>query len=475
MTLDKSKGNFGRKNRLAPDNSIHWFVMDALCIIASFLVAMWLLYPQVDADSLPFVLRHVVAAGSYVVLYLFFLWGFEMYSIVLIGPMQTFITLVLCTVYTLVLSFCVYLLCFHVFEYLSFFFLGALLTLAVLLIWRISLFYFHKHGGHRQKMLMIEKIKDDNSRVRRMKYACLSRFNSWYEQVDTSSLEKVQEFIDEKFPQFDVICLMESVPLEVRDMFLNAGSKMGKELYIVPAMYELNFAKVHLALFDDVMVFHLLPNRISMVNTFIKRAIDIILSLAGLIVAAIPMLIIAVLVKTTSKGPVFYKQLRLTKNKREFYIYKFRSMVQDAEAKTGPMLSTKDDPRVTKVGRILRMIRMDELPQLINILTGDMSVVGPRPERPFFVEQYEKEVEKYNERFLVRAGLTSLSHVHGRYSTDIIDRTRYDLLYIQNYSLMLDLKIILLTTRTIFVSEASEGVSTNVYGTGADGGTNIPA
>jgi len=172
------------------------------------------------------------------------------------------------------------------------------------------------------------------------------------------------------------------------------------------------------------------------------------------------MCIIALLIKITSPGPVFYKQLRLTKDKKEFYIYKFRSMVQDAEKKTGPALATKDDPRITTVGRWLRKLRLDELPQLINILKGDMSVVGPRPERPFFVEQYEKEIPNYSKRFTMQAGLTALSHVYGRYSTDIIDRTHYDLLYVQNYSLMLDIRIILLTSRTMFLSDAAEGVWT---------------
>ena len=156
---------------------------------------------------------------------------------------------------------------------------------------------------------------------------------------------------------------------------------------------------------------------------------------------------------------MLYKQVRLTKNKREFEIYKFRTMVQDAEKLSGPVFAVKEDPRITKVGRVLRAMRLDELPQLFNILKGEMSVVGPRPERPFFVEQFEKE------RFAVKAGLTSLSHIYGKYSTHIQDRTCYDLLYVSNYSIFLDIKIILLTSRTMFIKDMAEGEDTALYDT----------
>lgn len=390
----------------------------------------------------------------------FFFWCFEMYSVVLLKPSPTIVTGILSAIYTFVCTCLVLVLFTRQADHLLFLAVGNVLGYVLLTAWRIVLYYYHKNRTHRQKMLMIEKVKDDNSRVRRMKYACMSRFDAWYEQVDVEDKACVEAFIEKFFPEFDVICLMETVPFDVRNMFMEAGLRMNKDFYVVPMMYEMNFAKVKLAYLDDVMVFHLCPIQISPVNMVFKRLMDIVVSFVGLTVAFIPMCIIALLIKLTSPGPVFYKQLRLTKNKQEFYIYKFRSMVQDAEKKTGPALATKDDPRVTKVGRWLRQLRLDELPQLINILKGDMSIVGPRPERPFFVEQYERDIPNYNKRFMVRAGLTALSHVYGRYSTDIIDRTHYDLLYVQNYNLMLDIRIMLLTSRTMFLSDAAEGVWT---------------
>lgn len=448
----------GRARR-APEKNTMLLMVDLLLLACAFMVSVMVIkqdFRFLDAMSLNERREMLLSVGFGI----FFFWGFEMYSIVLLKPSVTFVTVVLSAIYTFVCTFLTMLLLSGKPPETLLLAVGCGSGFALLLMWRMFLYYYYKHKPHRQKMLMIEKMKDDNSRVRRMKYACLSRFDAWYEQVNIDDIECVKKFIEERFPAYDVICLMETVPYEVRDLFLNAGTRMGKDFYVVPMMYEMNFAKVKLASLDDVMVFHLQPNQINDFSMAIKRAMDILLALTGLAIAAIPMGIIALTIKLTSPGPVFYKQTRLTKDKRAFEIYKFRSMVQNAEAKSGPMLALKDDPRVTPVGRWLRKLRLDELPQLINILKGDMSVVGPRPERPFFVEQYEKTIENYDKRFTVRAGLRALSHVYGRYSTDAIDRTRYDLLYVQNYSLLLDIRIILQTSRTIFLSDAAEGVWT---------------
>lgn len=455
----KSNVNARKHIRRAPENNSKIGFIDLLLFVVGFMLATmivkgtWMFIGQLS-------MTERMGAVLSCIFGLFFFWCFEMYSVVLLKPSPTIVTAILSAIYTFVCVALVFLLFTRKVDHLAFLAVGNLLSYFLLCIWRIALYHYHKHHPHRQKMLMIERLKDDNSRVRRMKYACMSRFDAWYEQVDVENRECVQAFIEKFFPEFDVICLMETVPFDIRNMFMEAGIRMNKDFYVVPMMYEMNFAKVKLAYLDDVMVFHLSPTNMSMTNEILKRLMDIAISFVGLAVAFVPMCIIALLIKLTSPGPVFYKQLRLTKNKKEFYIFKFRSMVQDAEKKTGPALATKDDPRITKVGRLLRKLRLDELPQLINILKGDMSVVGPRPERPFFVEQYEKEIPNYDKRFMMRAGLTALSHVYGRYSTDIIDRTHYDLLYVQNYSLMMDIRIILLTSRTMFLSDAAEGVWT---------------
>lgn len=189
---------------------------------------------------------------------------------------------------------------------------------------------------------------------------------------------------------------------------------------------------------------------------YAKRLLDVILSLFVLVLFSPVLLLIALLIKIEDGGPVFFKQARCTKDARVFDILKFRSMVVDAE-KYGVTPCTDGDSRITKVGRIIRKTRMDEMPQFINILKGDMSIVGPRPERVEHVTQYTKEVPEFAYRMKVLGGLTGYAQIYGKYNTSAYDKLRLDLLYIENQSLTLDLKLILLTVRTVFTPESTEG------------------
>ena len=170
------------------------------------------------------------------------------------------------------------------------------------------------------------------------------------------------------------------------------------------------------------------------------------------------LLIVAIAIKSYDKGPVFYKQVRLTKGHKEFEIYKFRSMITDAE-KGGARLASQNDSRITPVGKIIRATRIDELPQLINILKGDMTIVGPRPERPEIEKQYLEELPEFGLRLQVKAGLTGYAQVFGKYNTTPLDKLKLDLLYINQRSLLLDLKLILYTVKIIFIPESTEGIA----------------
>lgn len=186
-------------------------------------------------------------------------------------------------------------------------------------------------------------------------------------------------------------------------------------------------------------------------NRFIKRTFDILFSLICIILLFPFFIIIALLIKLTSKGPILYTQDRISRCGKIFKIYKFRTMIVGAENKTGPIWAKKDDKRVTFVGKILRKLSLDELPQLFNILKGDMSVVGPRPERPEFVEKFKNIIPRYIERHKVKAGLTGWAQVNGlRGNTPLEERIKYDLYYIENWSLFFDIKIILRTILEVF-------------------------
>lgn len=188
---------------------------------------------------------------------------------------------------------------------------------------------------------------------------------------------------------------------------------------------------------------------LSLEQRIIKRIFDIVVSAVGVVALSPIMLLIALAIKIDDGGKILYKQKRLTIDAREFYVYKFRSMIADAEKDGVPRLATDKDSRVTRVGKFLRKCRLDELPQLINILKGDMSIVGPRPERPELTEKYEREMPEFKFRLKVKAGLTGYAQVTGVYDTTPYDKLKMDLMYIEKYSFVMDLRIVLMTIKTM--------------------------
>ena len=191
----------------------------------------------------------------------------------------------------------------------------------------------------------------------------------------------------------------------------------------------------------------------------IKRALDILFSLVGLVIASPVMLVTAAAIKLYDHGPVFYKQVRLTRDEKKFRIIKFRSMRVDAEKDGVARLSTGEhDDRITPVGRIVRKCRLDELPQLWNILVGDMSFVGPRPERPEIAEQYYQSMSDFRLRLQVKAGLTGYAQVYGKYSSDPYEKLEFDLMYINNMSLLTDLELMFATVGILFVGDSTKGI-----------------
>lgn len=197
---------------------------------------------------------------------------------------------------------------------------------------------------------------------------------------------------------------------------------------------------------------------LSMEQRFIKRTIDIIGAVILLLITSPLMLLTALAVKLYDRGPVLYKQIRCTIDQKQFYIMKFRSMRIDAEKDGVARLAQKNDNRITPVGRFIRKCRLDELPQLFNILKGDMSFIGPRPERPEIIAQYVKIIPEFVFRMKVKAGLAGFAQVYGKYNTSPYDKLKLDLTYIENYSVWLDLKLMFLTLKVLFMPDSTEGV-----------------
>lgn len=259
-----------------------------------------------------------------------------------------------------------------------------------------------------------------------------------------------EKIIMRRLKAVDEIYISDDIPAELKAEIIKRCMGGKQVIYIVPHLFEISLINAKLMQLEDTPALMIGVLGLSAEQAFVKRLFDMVVSVIGLIIISPLLLVIGVLVKLTSKGPAFFIQERMTKGNRTFKLIKFRTMQLDAEDLSGPVLSEENDPRVTPLGKFLRKTRIDELPQLINVLKGDMSLVGPRPERPFFVEKFINDMPEYEYRFSVKAGITGFAQILGRYDTSPEDKLRYDLMYIRNYSLLLDIKLILQTFRVLF-------------------------
>lgn len=268
---------------------------------------------------------------------------------------------------------------------------------------------------------------------------------------DLKELDKVEEMI----LQYKIVYLVD-VPSELRNPLIKICYSKRKTVYFTTKLSDILVKTASISQDGDTPVYYCNQFGIGKLASFIKRAFDIVCSFMALVVLSPLMLVIAILIKKEDGGPVFYSQIRCTMNRREFKIYKFRSMIVDSEVK-GAQLAVDNDSRITRIGKFLRASKLDELPQLINILKGEMSIVGPRPERPEFIDETIQTVPEFVLRMNVKAGLTGYAQVRAGYSTDFLDKLKWDLMYIETYSFLLDLKIIVLTVVVILNNNLRKG------------------
>src|SRR5574338_24059 len=252
--------------------------------------------------------------------------------------------------------------------------------------------------------------------------------------------------IIQKYNAKEIIIALEK---EDHDILIDVISKTeGKNLSlkIVPDLYEILSGQARTSQIYGIPLIDIMPELMPEWEKKLKRLMDISISFLILIVSSPIIILTAIAIKIDSEGPVLFKQERLGQNGKPFNVYKFRSMIKDAEKYTGPVWSQKDDPRVTRMGRFVRKVRIDEIPQMLNVLKGEMSLVGPRPEREFFVEKLSKEIPYYKRRLKVRPGVTGWAQIKHKYDESIDDvkiKLRYDLFYIENMSIRMDFKILL--------------------------------
>lgn len=268
------------------------------------------------------------------------------------------------------------------------------------------------------------------------------------------------EELDNKIQLYDAV-LINDIPTVIEKDILKLCFEKNKRVYVVPKISDIILKFSDDINLVDTPLFLCRNLGISRWKTIVKRSLDLFFSSLALIVLSPVFLVTAIAIKVDDKGPVFYKQERVTYQEKRFMILKFRSMIVDAEKDGRPRPAGEKDDRITRVGRVIRAARIDELPQLINIFKGDMSIVGPRPERVEHVEKYSEEIPEFKFRYKVKGGLTGYAQVYGKYNTSALDKLKMDLVYITNYRLLLDFQIIFETVKILFIKDSTEGFDEN--------------
>jgi exopolysaccharide biosynthesis polyprenyl glycosylphosphotransferase len=265
----------------------------------------------------------------------------------------------------------------------------------------------------------------------------------------------------EEIRNVDVVFICPAVENNLKKKIIHTSTTLGKESYIVPDFYEISLLGATIGNFEDIQMIRMKNWELTFEQKLLKRIFDIVFSIVVLIVSLPFSLLCAIAIKLYDRGPIFYFQERISIHGKRFNVIKFRTMIIDAEKNTGPSLAKQKDSRITPIGAFLRSTRFDEIPQFVNVLKGEMSVVGPRPERIFFINKISNEIEDYDLRHNVKAGITGLAQIIGKYTSEPKDKLKFDQYYIKNYSFMFDMKIILQTIKILFMKSYSAGKNEN--------------
>lgn len=327
--------------------------------------------------------------------------------------------------------------------------------IALVALWSAAGAFLYKKMFPARKMIIVYGSKSARDLVVKMS----SRMDKYIICTSVSSDRSLEE-IEEKISEYEAVIICD-VPAAVRSKLLKFTFDRSIRTYINPKISDIIIRGAEEFHMFDTPLLLARNHEPSFEVRAAKRLVDVVLALIGLAVASPFMAVLAIMIKLYDGGPVLYTQRRLTKGGRVFKLYKFRSMIPNAEEDGVARLAADSDSRITPVGKIMRRCRLDELPQLVNILKGDMSFVGPRPERPEIAAEYEKTMPEFSYRLKVKAGLTGFAQVFGKYNTSPYDKLKLDLMYIERQSFLLDFRIMLMTLRTVFVPDAAEGVKSS--------------
>ncbi len=420
-------------------------LIDAVLIPLGIILAFQLRYETIDTLNWePFVEIWWVLLGAGVLLFYFF----ESYKCgekpLADSIYESVLAILLLSLFTMALTYFT-----RGFAYprsivlISFFVQGALLA-----GWKVIV-YFLYHKIYPGKSLLVFGTKEENERTF---YKLLMDGRGYgdktFADTLTDEVRNILHGVDEVI-----------IPMSFsdKDEVIRICFDHDIHLSIIPTLFEVNLFSTELKQIDDIPILSTKPFGLNQVQLLLKRIFDILSSGIALILLSPVFLIVMMAIAIESGFPVIYKQERLTRGDKRFFVRKFRTMVKDAESKSGPVLAAGADNRITKVGRFLRSTRLDEIPQFLNVFLGEMSLVGPRPERSFFVEEFSKELPEFRYRTRVKAGITGLGQVLGKYTTTPKDKLNFDMIYIRNYSFLLDLKLCFQTLKIFFVKSAAEG------------------
>lgn len=442
-------------NKMQMQKRIYSFVMSFLIVAVEtgIMTYIWVNYYNTELPKAYYFWGHIFISAVYLLILFIFS---EMYGGLKIGSyrmLELLLSQAFSTLATNVLFYAIISLLAYHFPPILPLLIGALLQCICIGGWILIATYIYRGLFPPLDVLLVYDGKTKDLFVSKVKTR-RHQFSITMSMRSTEELAQIYQEID----RHEAV-MMWDVPTVVRNKIFKYCYERSVEIYVMPKIMDIILRGSQTIHFFDTPLLLTKSSPMEAEQIVLKRVFDIVFSLFLLMLLSPFMLLTALLIKSYDGGPVFYRQIRCTRSGKEFCMYKFRSMIVEAEQDGVARLATKNDDRITPIGRVIRKIRVDELPQLFNVLSGAMSFVGPRPERPELIQKYTEAMPEFTYRTKVKAGLTGYAQIYGKYNTLPYDKLKLDLYYIENFTIWLDLKLIIQTLKILFTLESTEGIA----------------